>query len=284
MSFPSFSRQSATLFANVFALVLSLSLLTGCPNTFSEFANKTSDEALFFKAQMYADDRDWTNAILAISQMSSAGRAERNTKAALASYYAGRCGLDLLDLASTLSSSLGSSTLYPTLLSEYKANSATNLADCQLAEDTILSISTSYSSLTADENIVLALAEFAKIGSILGANTLVDANGDGTFDGDADFGGTFDPCSSAHMSDLEVGKLGTGLIISINALSASGSSLTSSLTSAGSLTSALGNVQDPTAFSAGQIDILRSLIKTNEVGFNSCGGAIDSLNPLCHCP
>lgn len=278
MSFPSFFQRVSRILPRATSLLLATALLSGCPNSFSEFANKTSDEALLFKAQVYADASDWDNAILTVSQMSATGRANRETKYALSSYYAGRCGLDLLNLADSLSSSLGTTLLYPLLLTEYKTNTVTNLADCQSAENTLLGISTSYASLTADENIMLALLEFTKIGSILGSNAKVDANGDGTYDS-----GTFDPCLVGDITDLEVGKLGTGLIISINALSASGSDIGASLGAAGSLTSSFGNVQDPTAFDANQIKALRGLFKSNEVGFNTCGGSATS-GPACLCP
>ncbi|MES2965690.1 MAG: hypothetical protein V4760_17545 [Bdellovibrionota bacterium] len=265
------------------SFVLVLTLLSGCPNSFGEFANKTSDEALLFQSQLYADTRDWDNAITTIGRMTTAGKADRTAKYLLSSYYAGRCGLDLLELADALGN-LGTTQLYPFLLSTYAANTATDLADCQSAETTLLSISPTYASLTPDENVLLALVEFAKIGSLLAANTLVDAANDGTYDGDVVSGGSsLDPCDSTHITDLEIGKLGTGLIIAVNALSASGSAISASMGSAGSLTSAYGDEQDPTAFSALEIKGLRGFIKSNEVGFNSCGGDASS-GVSCLCP
>ncbi|MEK7355565.1 MAG: hypothetical protein AAB250_03905, partial [Bdellovibrionota bacterium] len=259
-------------------VVIALAFCTGCPNSFSEFANKNTDEAFLFQAQLYADSRDWDNAILSISRMSAGGRADRATKYALSSYYAGRCGLDLLDFADALSG-LSSTKLLPLLLTEFKGNLAADLADCQLAEDTIFSISTTYASLTADENILLALLEFVKIGSVLSSNANVDADDDGTYDGDYwTSATTVDICSEARtdVTDLEVGKVGTGVMIAYNALTASGSDIAADLGSVGGICTALGgcSVQDPTAFSAGQLLILRALFKSNEIGFNTCGATL----------
>jgi len=273
--------------SKVAAMVALLTLLSGCPNSFSEFANKTSDEALLFQAQQYADAKDWDNAILSITSMSSGGLADPGTKYVLASYYAGRCGLDFLQLASDIAGSngLGSNKLYPFLLKEYKANTPTNLTDCISAENTLLSISTTYSALTPDENVLLAMIEFTKVGSVMAANGNFDSNDDGTIDAG------FNPCAAGSMiTDHEVGHIGTGLIMAIDALNASGSTMTQMLGSAaGTLVSAFGNVQDPDAFatagSPNDYDKLRTLIKANEVGFssNGCSGGSYS-SGACSCP
>lgn len=277
------------------ALVCCASLLTACPNSFSEFANRTSDEALLFQAEQYADARDWDNAITTIGRMSSGGLAERTTKYALASYYAGRCGLDLLELADALTG-LSTTDLFPLLLSEFSGLTTTDLADCETAEDTILSISTSYSSLTTDENLLLAFIEFVKIGAVLGSNANIDADENGTYDGDYwDDTNAVDICDEAgggrnDVTDAEINKIITGVMIAYNALTASGSDIASDLGSVGSICTTLGgcNIQETADVTNAQRLIVRGMFKSNEIGFDTCGGTYTTdnagRNNDCFCP
>src|SRR3712207_1960284 len=93
----------------------------GCPNAMSEFANKTSDEALLYKAKQQIQTREYTTALQSIALMTSAGQATRDGKVTKATALAGRCGLDLLGLAEEISTSLGSKTLFAILLSYMKS-------------------------------------------------------------------------------------------------------------------------------------------------------------------
>ena len=256
---------------------------TGCPNGLSEFADKKTDAAYLFQAQMYADKSDWTNAIAQIGLMTATGQAKADTKAALASYYAGRCGLDLLTLADAINNGISSKTLWTILLSTYKAGTSTNLTDCKTAETTMRSISSTFSGLTSDQNVELAFIEFAKMGVVMASAAKLDANHDGTIDGSLDAGtGTFDACDSTHITDALVGELGTGLTIAMSALSASGGSIASSVTTSYNTLcstlatygySSLCTTYTSSGFSSTDLLALRALIKSNEIGFNTCSGS-----------
>lgn len=267
-------------------------VLAGCPNGFSEFANKNSDEALLYQAQLYADQRDWDNAILSVTRMSASGRTNRDTKYFLASAYAGRCGLDLLNLANALTG-LSSSKLFPLLLTQYSGLTTTSLADCESAESTLLGISTNYTELTADENILLAFLEFVKIGAVLGSNANIDADGNGSYDGDYwTDNNAVDICSEARtdVTDSEIDKVVTGIMIAFNALTQSGSDITNDLGSIGTICTTLGgcNVQSASDVTPTQRLVVRGLFKSNEIGFDTCGGSYGT-NPAgrtsdCFCP
>ncbi len=266
---------------------------TGCPNAFLESANKTSDEALLFSAEIRANASDWTGAIADISKMTTGGLAKRETKTALASYYAGRCGLNLLRFADSLKNGVG--TIWPLLAHTMIGATASQFNDCKTAETTLLSINAVPAARTNDENMLLAFVEFAKMGADL-VSTGADANGDGALDAG------FDPCMTASIPDASVQELGTGLTIAMSSLGASGSSVAGSTSATfaslcatieGSGPGQFGmtgfcSTTTASGFNASAVLALRALMKSNEVGFNSCSGTIGT-DPVgtvndCVCP
>lgn len=263
-----------------------VSICSACSNIFSEVANKKSDEALLFQAQMLADQRDWSGAIAAVELMTPAGKDKREAKVFLSSAYAGRCGLNLIGLAKSVADGTASGgTLMPVLLSAFQTASVAQVADCKLAEQTLTSIGTG-AALNADENVLLAFISFAKIGAVLAA-TGVDGDGNGTVDG------SFDSCvnNASNIQDADVRELGTGITLALGALTASGASVGGDATTAisamcGSIDGLLGTTGFCTQYSASDFDNsevlgLRALIKSNEIGFNSCGGAVGTGTCFC---
>lgn len=266
-----------------------LSGASGCPNLFSEAASKTGDPALLYQAQRLIDSGDFTDAITAIQSMTATGQAQRTTKVTLASAYAGRCGLVLTSLAGDLSSGIGDgSTLYPVLLSHMVTATSAEVDDCKQAETTLLSISSTASDRTSDENVLLAFVEFAKLGAILAASG-VDADDNGTIDG------AFDACTNdaSNIVDADVQHIGTAITIAIESLSASGTAVADEITgtfteTCDAIDSALGTTgfceqTDTSDFDATETKGLRALIKSNELGFNTCSGAVAS-SLACLCP
>jgi hypothetical protein len=277
----------------VFPLMISTLSISGCKNAFDEFADKKTDDALLFDANALADDRNWTAAIAKIGQMTAAGQADRTTKLALASFYAGRCGLDLLSLASDLSAGLGGGINLMPVLSKSRAGSViANADDCETAEKTIQSISLAPASRTEDENVILAMIEFAKLGAVL-VSSGVDANGDGVID--------TNHANTCALTTVPGGqtvspaqRIGAALTNAIKSLSASGSTVGGSSTATmnamcTSLDSAFGvgfcNQFLPTNFTAGsgKDDAMAALILSNEIGYNLCGGTLMS-SAACTCP
>jgi hypothetical protein len=261
-----------------------LMAMTGCPNAFVESAQKTTDEALLYSAEQHANANQWTEAINDMNAMSAEGRAKRESKAALASYYAGRCGLNLLDFALAIRDQMPATAIWPLAMYAQRGASVSELADCVLAEQTLLSIDTDANNRTPDENIELVFIEIAKMGAAL-AQSNADADHDGSVDGG------FDACSSTDIADAAVQELGSGLILTLKALEASGASFGGDITSSvGAMCSTIealpgmaGFCSHTSAsdFSGVLVLGLRALIKSNEVGFNTCGGSIGSGSCVC---
>lgn len=259
---------------------------TGCPNAFIESAQKTTDDALLYSAEQHANANEWTDAISDINSMSTSGKAKRETKAALASYYAGRCGLNLLDFAQSIKDQMPATKIWPLAMKAQAGATAADLNDCMLGEQTLVSIDSDPNNRTADENIELVFIEIAKMGAAL-AQSNADANHDGAVDG------AFNACSSTDISDAAVQELGSGMILTLKALQAAGSSfggdITSSVSSMCTTIEALPSMSgfcshtSASDFTGNLLLGLRALIKSNEIGFNSCGGAVGS-SGACTCP
>lgn len=196
-------------------VLFSLFFLTAsCTNIFYEAADKNSDAAKLFDARKLIDSGDWTSAITKINSMSVSAREQRDVKALLASAYAGRCGLDVLTMINNMQATT-SYTFFQILMRSIRGATATNVADCVLAETTMKTISTSSSSRTTDENLLMAFVGFAKIGAILSANA--DTDSDGTVDAG------FNPCTA--LDDTEAAELVTGLANAITSLNSANSSI-----------------------------------------------------------
>lgn len=262
-----------------------LMAVTGCPNAFVESAQKNTDEALLFNAEQSANARRWDEAINSMNAMSPAGKAKRESKAALASYYAGRCGLNLLDFAQAIKDQMPASKIWPLAMRAQTGATISDLADCVLAEQTLVSIDSDANHRTPDENIELVFIEVAKMGAAL-AQSNADADHDGVVDG------TFNACSTSDIADAAVAELGSGLMLTLRAIQASGASFGGDITSSvSSMCTAIEAQPGMTGFCShtsasdftGPLLLgLRALIKSNEVGFNSCGGAVGS--GTCVCP
>ena len=113
-----------------------LMAVTGCPNAFVESAQKTTDDALLYSAEQHANANEWTEAITAMNSMTTTGKAKRESKAALASYYAGRCGLNLLDFAQSIKDQMPATKIWALSLRAQAGATVADLADCVLAEQT----------------------------------------------------------------------------------------------------------------------------------------------------
>jgi hypothetical protein len=262
--------------AGVIGAVCVLGLLgAGCTNAFSEMANKTSDAALLYAAQMSIDKGDYAAAIESIGLMSAKGQTNHTVRSTLASAYAGRCGLNLLSLAQDISN-LSSRTLFEMLMYSFKGADANDVADCQAAETQLLAIS----SPSNDEYVQLAFVELAKVGAILAAKA--DSDHDGTP------GPGFNSCDSNTISDALVADVGTGITIAVASLAGTGvgTSATAPISAiCDSIDSALHTTgfcdqTSATDFDPTELLALRSLIKANEIGLKTCNNTVSN----CPCP
>jgi hypothetical protein len=251
-------------------------------NAFLESAKRDTDAALLFEAKKQMNSLQWTAAINTILKMSAAGLSDRSAKVALASAYAGRCGLNLIRFADQLSSA-GSSGLFALFLSALKTATTSSVADCISAEQSLISISSDPALRTVDENLMLSFIGFAKMGAILAS--YADLDDDGT----ADSG--FDACDTSDIPQAMVRQFGTGMTLAIQGLNASGSTLGSSLaTAVTSACTALAGVNpaynfcavtDPSAFTTNQVKALSGLMHSQDApGLGTCASPLAA----CVCP
>jgi hypothetical protein len=265
-------------------LLILLSGVSSCKNAFDETADKKSDKSLLFSARQKIDVRDFDGAVTLIHSMSANGQADRYAQDILASAYAGSCGLDFLKFATALGN-IGTQTLFQLLLGEMKSGTAGNVASCKFAEAILVGMS----ARTPDENLLLAFAEFVKIGRIFSVDA--DTNQDGLVDP------AFNSCSSASMSDADTADLGVGITIGLSSLLAASAGVAGGVTGQmsalctqiDSMVAALGgpyagysgfcNKTNPASLSSVELKVFRSLTRSKEIGFASCNDVIG--NCLC---
>ncbi len=272
--------------------LISLGLVsTSCSsNILDEFAKKDTNEALLFEAKKDMNDSEWTAAIAKFADMSSDFLAQRDVKLQNAKAYAGRCGLDLLQLFEDLSTNLSTGRLYALLMAGFVGGTATQADDCATAEGLIVSIAASAGSRTSEENTTLAFVSFAKMGATFAAfadDTLSDGSTD------ADFNGCQDNLTPG-MPDAYVREVGIGLAIASTSLTAaiasgglSGGGELSSATSACTALEALGaqynfcTETDTASLTADQVKAIRWTMMDNQsVGLGGAS-ACDLSNASC---
>ena len=269
---------------------------TGCPNTFAQFSQQSSDDALRYDMQMKIDRRQYTEAIETYARMTSAGRTARLGRVMAATAYAGRCGLDLVALSKTVTDSISTTKLFPILLTVFKDAITTNREDCETAEGLVRGIATA--EVTADDYMLLAFVSLAKIGTTLETGGADDSAQDGTPDHTGTVWGGFLPCNSAHISDANVQRVASGLTLTLYGLNSSGSTAISSVTTQmNSVCTAIDSMIIAAGGSAGfcqqynssdftglEITAVRMLLDSTDVGFGRCGGTVGSAGCRCGLP
>jgi hypothetical protein len=251
----------------------------GCSgNLLSPVAVTTSNDALYFAAQEQMDSRNYGAAISDFQAMTPAYLAKRNVADSYASAYSGACGLDLINLANQFSN-IGNKTLMALLLSANVGTTAAAEANCVTAQNMYNALSAPMSST---EDLELAFTSFIEMGSIL--EQYADPTGTGTAST------SFNPCSTTDFPDAEARKFAASLMMSLTAITASGSSLLGGSVSVintlcTTMTGILGAnpclVTSPSAFTANEMKAINGLIKTTTVGIGTCS---DSTFVTCVCP
>ena len=251
------------------SLILVIALVNGggC-NLFSEMSGKGSDEAIIDDVNNLMDKGLWNDAVLKWQLLTPDTKSTRAAKLLLASAYAGRGGLNLINLIISLTnnSTGGSKTLFELLMTSFTGSRYINVEDQISAQNQIFSISSSATSRTVDENIFLVFVEFAKIGTILA--TYADTDGDKVLDP------TFDNCSYAKLPRAYSAELVVAIAAIIKSIDAAGSTIAQQ--SLSTVTSACQNAifvatgfcdtVDVNAVTQFQIDAARTLIGENNLG------------------
>lgn len=243
-----------TAIRSVIAFVFLFLSSAGCSRNFlSETAQRDTPAAVIFEARKLLNERRYTEAITAIETLGATDLASREVAAVRASAYAGRCGLEFIELVDDLQDVDSSNSLMEVLLSAMRA--AADYSDCRTAEDLIEAIGAA-GTRTTDENLLLAFVSFAKIGAILA----VDADTDD--DGIANAG--YNACTAAGgLDDTQAGEVGTGVALaatSLSGISGIADSVTTELTTLCASLAGVCSITDPAGFSAAQLHALRSAI------------------------
>lgn len=262
-------------------LVAALIGLGSCKNAFDEGSTKNSNEGFYFDAQQLIDKRDYDGAITKLNALTPEFKVRRDVVVTTASAYAGRCGLDFLGLAKSITDN-ASLRIFPVLLLNFSFATTGNIADCSQAETLMRTLAPAddFTKLSSDEAAFLAMASLSKIGSILGTYADLDKNGT------ADPG--FDSCNTTVLPDARARETGVSLNLAAAALNASGASvggstftnLNTSCASFPAGTSPCG-VYDPNALTVNQVKVLGGLIKAQDiVGVGTCANTTQ----MCTCP
>lgn len=247
-------------------------------NAFLGTADRTGDDALTFVAQQYIDAADYDNAIATIVQMTTTRRNSRAGRVLEATARAGKCGLNFIDLATSISNGLSGSTMFELLLTYMR--SVTDYSQCTTAETLMTGITTS--EKTSDDYIFLAFLSFAKIGGALAASNM-DLTNDGAVDGGKN------PCLATDIANADINEIGASFNIGMQALSSSGVSVASTVSAAyttlcadAALTTFCTKTSS-SSFSSAERLLIRTLINANEVGLDVCGGAATPIPNACTC-
>ena len=196
-----------------FIIIFLLCLTTSCeeqPNLLKNLSSTDSDAAIYEDARKKVDQRDWDSAITMMTvDLSATYQARSDVKETLAGAYAGKCGLDFINLVNSLSNSSSVSQLYIFFMNAMK-NKIVVPAACDSAQAIIESFGNS-TVRTPDQNLFLTIIGMAKAGAWIRIKADQDNGGLGT--GTMDAG--FNPCDSTAFPDQNViqATVGLGLVL-----------------------------------------------------------------------
>jgi hypothetical protein len=250
--------------------------LLSCSNLFSDLSEKDSNKAKLYDARRLLDQSKWTEAIEKLNSLSTSYLLRRDVRALLASAYAGRCGIDMLNLINSITNADSNEKLFVTLLKTMANSALTNIDDCILAETTLNGIGTE-TERTVDENLLMTFVEFGKIGAIL--NYRADLDDDNNFSSTGGDSG-FDACDNGDLPQNDTGsdkasasQLVASFAILILSLQASGSTIASqdlsdltAICAQGGGANDICSATDASSVTDDQRKTIRSIITANEVG------------------
>lgn len=272
--------------------ILNLSCST---NVLEVFATETN-ESLKVDAGKRLNDRDYQGALDAIDAMSPEYSSRRDVVLLRATAHAGLCGLEFLPFIDAIGD-MGSQRLFELLMGHFRSGSDfTRIDNCRAAEALIESIG-DVSARTSDENLLMVLVSFAKMGTIL--SYYADADQDGVvtpgYDVCDNSGATRDPGDPIHDDDLR--EFGTGLtraLANIGAVSSTvdlGDDSLAQINDACALLDSIPlgdydfcSITDPAAFTSDHLAAIRSLIREDQiVGLDPEGAGCNGDVTTCNC-
>ncbi len=263
-------------------ILLFLIPIAGCErNVLREFSKVDTDEALLFDARQAINRGNYDLAIAKFDMISAAFAARRDVVVLRASAYAGRCGLDFLELVQALGD-LASQRLFVFFMSTYVEAEIEDIQACLDAEDLLKSLGPDAADREVDENLLMVFLSFVKIGRVL--SFVADTNNDGTLDAG------FDACDANDFPTQAVAEVGTGLALVLTSLAAAGTNIAGSqLTLITDICDQIDNINpaynfcaitDRDNLNADHLRGIRTLVNENQaIGVGSCNG--DVLTCLC---
>jgi len=278
----------------IFALLM-LTNLSCSVNILENFADKTTNEALRVDAMKLINQGSYTEALAKIGQMTESYAASRGIVALKAQANAGICGLNFFDFVLSLKN-LGTQRILPFLIGNFRAGTNTTKIDaCVTAENLIKSIG-AVGARNTDENLLMLLISFTKVGQLLSYYADADQDGNATAAYDVcTIGGVGVRTAAAAMPDEDLGEVGTGLTLAMESLTAVASSVDLGSGSLDSLSTACSsmpagfNFCTKTAkadFDASELLAIRSFIREGSsigLDLNGCGGGTVTGSASCRC-
>ena len=266
---------------------LSVFLFSCTENLYDEFADKDTQEAIYFQARLEINNRNYAQAITLLESLDADFIGARERIPTFASAYSGLCGLEFLTLLTNLQQG-GSGTVLSQLMVGFPGADSDSVTACVTAENIIQTIGDA-TARDGDENLLMAFNALAKMGTIL--SSLADTDDDGMADNGGAPANTFDQCDADDLSDTNVREFGASLAIAIQSLTATGTAYIEDTLNEVSSFCTLPGLADvcaktePDNFEPVEVQTLRYLIGSNDFGIDSCGSndfancAI--ANPVC---
>jgi len=263
----------------VFVLLASASC---SDNILEELSNKTNEAALLESVKRSLATQDFAAAVTTCALFTTAQRLDPDTAYTCASAYAGRAGLNVLNLVTDVAGYSPPNNLLVYLMGLNNGAVAQDITDLVTARDLLRALGQA-SARTAEQNALMTMIAIHSLGIV--ANLYADGDDNGTVDGGY---------NSCDITDLPA----AGAQMAVNALwelqesgGASGipgsSTLVTAVQAACTALAGFSGVldfcaqTDPSAFTTDQVRGARSLFAENALDF----GLGDCANgPTCVCP
>jgi hypothetical protein len=191
-------------------LIGCLSLSPACTGTFANLPSPDKESESLEEATELLRQERYDEAITALSTLDSATLSKRDVKRLFAGAYAGRAGVDAIEIIDDLESH--NSNILPLLMLKLKGFTTSDVNDITSAETLLLQISADANLRSQSENLFLAVLSLAKaVGTFL---VIADQNQNGLVDSG------FNACDSTDLPQDSVEAFGKAIALSYQSLSA----------------------------------------------------------------
>lgn len=140
---------------------------SGCSNVLREFGNRSSDEFLIYQAKKYLSEQQWDSAIGSITPVMISQPNNEEVFYITASAYAGRAGLRVLDLLSTIAGDVGTKTFFTIFAEHYPGATDETIEDIESATSVIESFAENAVDRSSEMNLFAVFVFYSRIGAVL---------------------------------------------------------------------------------------------------------------------